>query len=144
MILHIHIFTLDIIILNIVILLIFCNIIILYLIILTIIILNVLVGNIIILLLILIIIKASISTLSYIILSHAHTHTRSVWGCLLRGHRVCKIENCLRCLLAPKVGPQDVACDLGCGLGGFCIEAAKLGCQGQMPRALVRMAITKR
>ena len=80
MILHIHIFTLDIIILNIVILLIFCNIIILYLIILTIIILNVLVGNIIILLLILIIIKASISTLSYIILSHAHTHTHALFG----------------------------------------------------------------
>lgn len=25
------------------------------------------------------------------------------------------------------VGPQDVACDLGCGLGGFCLEAAKCG-----------------
>ena len=59
----------------------------------------------------------------------------------LRGHRICKIENCLRCLLTPKVGPQDVACDLGCGLGGFCLEAAKLGCQGQMPRALVQALI---
>ena len=82
MILHIHIFTLDIIILNIVILLIFCNIIILYLIILTIIILNVLVGNIIIIfLLILIIIKACISTLPYIIhysFTRAHTQTHTL------------------------------------------------------------------
>ncbi|CAK8985777.1 unnamed protein product [Durusdinium trenchii] len=30
------------------------------------------------------------------------------------------------CALA-KVGPEDMACDLGCGLGGWCIEAAKCG-----------------
>lgn len=29
-----------------------------------------------------------------------------------------------------EVGPEDVACDLGCGLGGWCVEAAKCGGPG--------------
>lgn len=29
-----------------------------------------------------------------------------------------------------EVGPEDVACDLGCGLGGWCVEAAKCGDPG--------------